>query len=193
MRLNRYVTTTLALAAFAAPALAHPGHTDTQSIAAGLLHPISGIDHVMVMIAVGIFAAQLGGRALYLLPLTFMCVMALGGIAGMAGLGLPFVETAIALSVLGMGVTVAMGWRLPIVSAMALVGTFAIFHGFAHGAEMPMQASGYAYGLGFVLATGSLHLAGIGLGIAMQKLPRAHKAVGVLMAAAGIGLIAGWI
>ena len=192
VKLNRLVTAALALALLAAPAVAHPGH-DVSGITAGFMHPLSGIDHVLVMLAVGIFAAQLGGRALYLLPLTFVGVMAIGGAMGMAGFGLPLIEAMIALSVFVMGVTVAMAWRLPVAAAMALVGVFAVFHGLAHGAEMPMQISGYAYGAGFVLATAALHLAGIGLGLGMQKLPRANKLVGVLMTATGIGLLAGWV
>ena len=114
MKLNRLVTAALALALLAAPAVAHPGHVDATGITAGFLHPLSGIDHVLVMLAVGIFAAQLGGRALYLLPLTFVGVMAMGGAMGMAGFGLPLIEAMIALSVFVMGVTVAMAWRLPV-------------------------------------------------------------------------------
>ena len=193
MRLNRFVTTAFALAALVAPASAHTGLGTTHGISAGFLHPVSGIDHMTVMIAVGIFAAQLGGRALYIVPLTFMGVMVMGAGLGMAGIGLPYVEAGIAVSVLVMGVAVAMGWRLPLAAAMALVGAFAIFHGYSHGAEMPLEASGYAYGAGFVLATGLLHLIGIGLGLAMLKLPRLQRAAGVVAAAIGIGLLAGWV
>ena len=193
MRLNRFITTAFALTALAAPASAHTGLGTTNGLSAGFLHPVSGIDHMTVMIAVGIFATQLAPRALYLVPLTFMGVMVIGAGLGMAGISLPFVEAVIAFSVLAMGVAVAMGWRLPLAAAMALVGTFAVFHGYSHGAEMPLEASGYAYGAGFVLATGLLHLIGIGLGLAMLKLPRLQRAIGVVAAAIGVGLLAGWV
>ena len=193
MRLNRLFTTALALAALSAPAFAHTGVGATHGVFAGFTHPFSGIDHVLVMLAVGILAAQLSGRAYYLLPLTFISMMIVGAGLGVGGVALPFVEIGIAVSVLVMGVLVAMGWQLPTAFAMALVGSFAVFHGFAHGAEMPLAASGVAYGAGFVFATGLLHVAGIGLGLAANHLPRARKAVGVLMTAAGFGLLAGWI
>lgn len=193
MKPNRLLIAALSLAAFSAPAFAHTGVGATHGVVVGFTHPFSGIDHILVMLAVGVLAAQLSGRAYYLLPLTFMSMMIVGAGLGVGGVALPFVEIGIAVSVLTMGVLVAMGWQLPTAFAMALVGSFAVFHGFAHGAEMPLAASGVAYGAGFVLATGLLHVAGIGLGLAANHLPRAQKAVGVLMTAAGFGLLAGWI
>ncbi len=193
MKLTRLITITLALAALVVPAFAHPGHLETQGLASGFLHPLSGIDHILVMIAVGVMAAQMGGRGLYLLPASFLAMMVLGGGYGMIGFGLPLVEVMIALSVLVMGVGVAMHWRLPVALAMAVVGGFAVFHGFAHGAEMPRAASGFGYGAGFVFATAALHLVGVALGFALQSLPRLQRASGVLMTAAGVGLLAGWM
>ena len=152
-----------ALVSLATPSLAHPGHLAAQGALHGFMHPLSGVDHLMVMVAVGLFAIQLGGRALYAVPATFMVVMALGGALAVSGVALPFVEIAIALSVLVMGAAVAFGARMNTALAMALVGTFALFHGHAHGSEMPLDASGLAYGLGFMSATAMLHVAGIAL------------------------------
>ena len=150
----------LMLAATAAQA--HTGVGGTAGFAHGFAHPLGGIDHVLVMVAVGLFAAQLGGRALWLVPLSFVSVMMAGGALGMAGVAMPFVEIGIGLSVVVLGLAVAFGLHLPTAAAMALVGLFAIFHGHAHGAEMPESASGLAYGAGFVLATALLHALGIG-------------------------------
>ena len=128
-----------------------------------MTHPVSGLDHICAMIAVGLWAAQRGGRGVWLIPLTFVSVMALGGFLGMAGVSVPFVEEGIVVSVLVLGVLIAAAVRLPLVTSVIVVGLFAIFHGHAHGAEMPQSASGLAYGLGFVMATALLHACGIGL------------------------------
>src|SRR5689334_1037308 len=128
-------------------AYAHVGVGDTSGFVHGFSHPLGGIDHILAMVAVGAFAAHLGGRALWLVPLTFVSVMALAGLAGMAGVGLPYVEIGIAMSVVVLGLVIALRLSLPTVAAMALVGFFAIFHGHAHGAEMPDSASGLAYGV----------------------------------------------
>jgi urease accessory protein len=146
-------------------AYAHTGVGTTSGFAHGFAHPIGGIDHVLAMVAVGLFAAHLGGRALWAVPLSFVTMMVAGGVAGMDGLELPFVEIGIGLSVVVLGAAVAFRLHLPTVAAMALVGLFAIFHGHAHGAEMPETASGFEYALGFVLATAGLHGCGIGLGL----------------------------
>ena len=152
----------LALAPVAA--LAHPGH-EGASLAHGFTHPLGGFDHIVAMVTVGIMAARLGGRALWLVPASFIAAMAAAGVAGIAGVGLPYVEAGIALSVLVLGATVALGLTMPVAAAMALVGFCAIFHGYAHGAEMPQTASGLLYGLGFVAATAMLHGIGIGIGL----------------------------
>lgn len=188
-----------ALAAFAlAPTLAfaHTGVGETHGFSHGFMHPIGGLDHVLAMVAVGIFAANLGGRALWAVPATFVALMAVGGALGISGVDVPFVEVGIALSVVVLGAAVALGWKnWPLGAAMALVGFFAIFHGHAHGAEMPEDASGAAYALGFMLATALLHVVGIGIGIALGKVgtsaPRFTQAVGVLVSVAGVGLLTG--
>src|SRR6516225_12365862 len=152
-----------AATAVAAPtiAFAHPGVGQVHDLAHGFAHPFTGLDHVIAMLAVGVFAAQLGGRALWLVPGTFVAVMAAAGMAGMLGVTIPYVETGIALSVLALGAAIAFAIRVPVAVAMALVGFFAIFHGHAHGTEMPASASGILFGLGFVLATAALHAIGI--------------------------------
>ncbi|MBV9076786.1 MAG: HupE/UreJ family protein [Methylobacteriaceae bacterium] len=179
-------------------AFAHVGVGETGGFAHGLAHPLGGLDHVLAMVAVGLIAAQLGGRAVWLVPASFIAMMVAGGALGMAGVGLPFVEVAIGLSVVVLGLVLALGLNLPVAAAMALVGFFAIFHGHAHGAEMPETASGLAYGSGFVLATALLHVAGIALGLAIgragagDRLPIARFA-GVAMSVAGLALLGGLI
>jgi urease accessory protein len=144
-----------------------PGHT--HGFANGLAHPLTGLDHICAMVAVGLWAAQRGGRALWLVPSVFVLVMILGGAMGMAAVPVSFVEPGIAASVLVLGVLIAAAVRLPLPVSAVLVGVFAIFHGYAHGAEMPGSVSGLAYGLGFVAATASLHLLGIGLGLLARR------------------------
>src|SRR5260370_22372941 len=148
----------------------HIGVGDAVGFVHGFTHPISGIDHILAMVAVGLFAVQVGGRALWLVPLAFVAMMGVGGAFGMIGANLPFVEIAIGLSVVVLGVAVAVGLHLPTAGAMALVGFFAIFHGHAHGAEMPAIAAALEYGLGFVLARATLHASGIGLGLLIGRL-----------------------
>ncbi|MFD2192364.1 HupE/UreJ family protein [Pistricoccus aurantiacus] len=174
------------------PALAwaHVGPGHPGGLAQGLLHPLLGIDHLVAMVAVGLWAAQCGGRALWALPLSFMAVMLLGGLIGMAGIAMPFIEPGIVASVLVLGLLIAAAVRLPLVASSALVGLFAVFHGHAHGAEMPATASGLAYAIGFVLATGVLHCCGIGLGLFTKRLagPRLAQYAGVTIAAFGLYL-----
>lgn len=161
-----------AILVFAVPsaAYAHTGAGDTHGFIHGLMHPISGVDHILAMVAVGLFAAHLGGRALWLVPASFVTVMAFAGVAGAAGIPIPFVETGIALSVIALGLMVAFEIQLPTAAAMVLVGFFAIFHGHAHGAELPEGSSGLAYGAGFMMATASLHALGVGMGILLGRL-----------------------
>lgn len=188
----------LALTFICTPAFAHTGRGDTVGFFRGFLHPFSGVDHVLAMVAVGLFAASLGGRALWLVPLSFVSMMAFGGAMGMAGVSLPFVEIGIGLSVVVLGTAVAAGFDLPVATAMALVGFFAIFHGHAHGAEMPQTASGLEYGSGFVIATATLHAIGIGLGIAIGSLSLTFRrsilqTAGAGMALAGVAILAGYV
>jgi urease accessory protein len=156
-------------------ALAHPGLPGhAHDLANGFLHPLGGIDHVLAMVAVGLFAAQLGGRALWLVPASFVAMMAAAGLAGMSGVGLPLTEVGIASSIIVLGGAVALRLAIPVAAAMALVGFFAIFHGYAHGLETPETASGLLYGLGFVAATAMLHALGIGIGLAVGRLDTGH-------------------
>jgi urease accessory protein len=191
----------LQLAAFAlclAPtaALAHTGIGDTSGFAHGLMHPLGGLDHLLAMILVGLFAYQLGGRALWLVPVTFLAVMALVGFLAVAEIPVPFIEIGIALSVVVLGTIVAFGVKPPVAAAMAIVGLFAIFYGHAHGAEMPMDVSGVAYGLGFMLATALLHLAGIGVSFLIGMTARwlgdnVYRTAGGLASLAGIAILVG--
>jgi urease accessory protein len=176
-------------------ASAHVGVGDSSGFAHGFFHPLSGIDHILAMVAVGMLAANLGGRALWAVPLSFVSMMAIGGALGVLAVAVPLVETGIGLSVVVLGAAVALGWKWP-VAAVALVGFFAIFHGHAHGSEMPVAATGLVYGIGFMLATALLHAAGIGLGLGVARLgsrfaPRAIQASGAIMAIAGIGVLMG--
>jgi urease accessory protein len=161
---------TIAVPTLAVPTIAwaHPGH-EGAGFVHGLLHPLGGVDHILAMVAVGLFAARLGGRALWLVPASFVTAMALAGAAGMTGFALPYVEAGIALSILVLGAAIALETAMPVAAAMALVAFFAVFHGYAHGAEMPETMSGLAYGGGFLAATAALHAAGIGLGLLIGR------------------------
>jgi urease accessory protein len=174
-------------------ALAHPGLPGhTHDLANGFLHPLGGIDHVLAMVAVGLLAAQLGGRALWLVPASFVAMMAVAGLAGMSGVGLPLTEVGIASSIIVLGGAVALRLAIPVAAAMALVGFFAIFHGYAHRLETPAMASGLLYGLGFVAATAMLHGLGIGIGLAVGRLEagRGRRLVRIAgSAAAVIGVV----
>jgi urease accessory protein len=188
------------LALFLAPtaALAHTGAGDTSGFMHGFMHPLGGLDHQLALILVGIFAYQLGGRALWLVPLTFVGIMAFGGFLGIAGISVPFIEIGIALSVVVLGAIVAFGVKVPVAVAMGLVGLFAIFHGHAHGSEMPMDASGLEYGLGFMFATAVLHAAGIGIGVLIGMTSKSlgnnvYRVAGGLASVAGVAILIGVI
>jgi urease accessory protein len=153
-------------------ASAHPGH-DGAGLVHGFMHPLGGYDHIIAMVAVGALAARLGGRALWLVPASFVAAMTVAGLAASAGAALPYVETGILASVLVLGAVAVFGVAMPVGAAMGLVGFFAVFHGYAHGLEMPETASGLAYGAGFVAATAMLHVVGIGLGLMIGQSRRA--------------------
>ncbi|WP_342154722.1 HupE/UreJ family protein [Methylorubrum sp. SB2] len=158
-------------------AFAHPGHGEAMGWAAGFAHPVGGADHILAMVAVGLIAGLVGGRALWLLPASFLSMMTLGAGLAMAGLDLPFVEPAILASVAAFAVMAVCARLIPLAALAGLVGAFAVFHGAAHGAEMPETASGLAYGLGFLAATALLHAAGLAAGLALTwVLPRAGAA-----------------
>lgn len=177
-------------------AQAHTGQGDASGFVHGFSHPFSGLDHILAMVAVGLFAAQRGGKALWLIPLSFVGMMAVGGALGVYGVGLPMVELGIAASVIVLGTAVALRVNLPVAAAMGLVGFFAIFHGHAHGAEMPVDAAGLTYALGFMLATAILHCiglaAGLGIGfVANDRVPAFSRIAGGAMAVAGVGILTG--
>jgi urease accessory protein len=180
---------TLALAAlclFAGTASAHTGAHTATGFAGGLAHPLLGLDHLLAMIAVGLWAAQQGGRARWAVPAAFVGAMALGGVLAWSGVTLPQVETAIAFSALVLGLLVATQQRWAVAPGMAIAAVFALFHGYAHGLEMPQGASPVPYGLGFMLATVFLHGAGIVGSLAGRH---AMRLAGFGIAASGAALL----
>lgn len=190
----------LALAAAALPAVAsaHPAIGEAAGFSHGFTHPISGLDHILAMVMVGVFAFQLGGRATWLVPATFVLVMALGGGLGVAGINVPFVETGIALSVVVLGAAIALNVKAPLAAALGTVGLFALFHGHAHGAEMPENVTGVAYAAGFMIATTLLHIAGLALGNIVGRAGERQgafvtRAAGSIAAISGVGILAGLI
>lgn len=171
---------------------AHTGG-DVGGFASGFAHPVRGLDHVVAMVAVGLWGAFLGMPALWALPVVFPMVMALGGALGILGMPLPAVETAIALSGVVLGLLVAFAVRAPVWVAAVLVGLFAVFHGHAHGTELPGAANPFAYGIGFVVATGLLHLSGIALGALTGSASGRVivRGLGAAIAAAGFAFLFG--
>ncbi|HTN64109.1 MAG TPA: HupE/UreJ family protein [Devosia sp.] len=183
---------------FPTAAFAHPDISHAAGLLHGFEHPLGGIDHILAMVAVGIFAFGLGGRALWLVPLSFVGMMVVGFLLGADGLNLPFVELGIALSSVVIGGAAALGRPMPVVGAMVLVGIFALFHGHAHGAEMPASSGGALYAAGFVAATALLHSAGIGAASAISRLVGTHgrliaRIAGGALALGGFGVALGWL
>ena len=165
----------------------------SRRLIAGFSHPILGWDHVAAMVAVGLWGAFLGSPSIWILPVVFPLVMAFGAVAGIVGLPLPAVETGIALSAVVLGLMIAFAVKSPIWVAAAIVGAFAIFHGYAHGTELPATVNAFAYAVGFVIATGLLHMLGIGLGL-LVKWPAGRVAVrgaGGIISLAGIAFLTG--
>ncbi len=185
----------IAGAASGSVAFAHTTAGTAVGLVSGLRHPISGLDHVLAMVAVGIWGAQLGRTAIWVLPVAFPLVMSIGGVLGVRGVPLPGVEFGIAASALALGVMIALAARPPLWLAAALVGAFAIFHGYAHGAELPHAAQPLAYGIGFVLATGMLHATGIAIGVLQRwrEGSRALRFAGAGIAIAGVYLLSGLV
>ncbi len=169
-------------------ALAHPQAGEAKGFLTGFRHPISGLDHVLAMVAVGLWGAQLGSPAIWLLPVAFPMVMAFGGMLGLMGVPLPGVEYGIAASAILLGAVVLFEMRPPLAVAAVLVGVFAIFHGHAHGTELPPGESGMLYSIGFVIATGCLHGVGISIGVVHRWLwgQRMLRVAGALVAAGGV-------
>ena len=187
-RLTTHLTAGTALALLPLAASAHPGHQLGYSFNTGFAHPFTGLDHLLAMLAVGFASARMGRRGLWL-PLAFMGCMLLGAVAGVAGLALPAVETSIALSVLALGLMQMLAPRMSTGLGVALTGLFAVFHGMAHGAEMPTHAQALEFFAGFTLATGALHLAGIAVGRLATR-PRLRWVATVAgVGTGGIGLL----
>jgi len=185
MRTITLIVASVALLAFPSPLAAHEGGA-AAGLLSGLLHPISGLDHVLAMLAVGIWGAQMGPPAIWVLPVTFPMIMALGGMLSLVGVPVPGVEIGIGLSALLLGLMVAFEQRPDLRAAAVLVGFFAIFHGYAHGAELPEGQSGVLYSIGFVVSTGTLHASGIGVGL-IHRWDRGKRALRI----AGAGIAAG--
>lgn len=180
---------------FALLVLALPGIANAHVLAGegggflhGFEHPLSGLDHMLAMFCVGLWGAQMGGRSVWSLPIAFPLIMVIGGMMGIAGVPLPAVESGIALSIIVLGAAIAFLWRPPEWLAVLVIGAFAIFHGYAHGAELPTATDPADYALGFVVATGLIHLAGIAVGLGFQRYHGGHlaRAVGGLIGLGGV-------
>ncbi|MGC2458071.1 MAG: HupE/UreJ family protein [Gallionellaceae bacterium] len=170
-------------------AFAHPGH-DVSGFAAGLTHPFSGLDHLLAMVAVGLWAAQGGGRKIWLLPATFMTMLAVGAGIAMQWQALPLVEAGIAASVLALGLLTALSLQLPALLSVAIIALFGLLHGYAHGLELPESAAPAEYALGFLAATATLHLSGIAAGIATrQRYAQLSRLAGSAIAISGAYLL----
>lgn len=178
--------------AFAGPAMAHTGVGAAHGFSAGLLHPLFGLDHVLAMVAVGLWAGLVGGKARLAYPLAFVAMMVVAGLWGMSGAALPGVEIGIAVSVIALGLAVALKATPPLAAGAAACAIFAIFHGHAHGAELPDGAGAFGYAAGFVLATAALH--GVGLALAemlAQRAPLLARVAGGGLVLAGVAILAG--
>jgi urease accessory protein len=178
-------------AAVSTPALAHGEAHAFSGLAAGFLHPLGGFDHMLAMLAVGLFASVLGGRALMAVPASFLLMMLAGGVLGLTGVALPSAEVGIAASVVALGAIVASGRSWAVSTGTVLVGFFALFHGYAHGAEMPADAGAIPYGVGFLLASTTLHLVGIGIGNLTAHNRKVVRSTGMAIALAGLEMVLG--
>jgi len=188
--IKRSVLVATSLAA-TTPALAHTGHETVSGVLAGLAHPLTGPDHMLAMVSVGLFAAVLGGRALWALPASFVGMMLVGGALGMTSLAVPAIEFGIAMSIVVLGAGVTWGRQWPVQAAAALVGVFAVFHGYAHGAEIPVGSDAVIYSLGFALATALLHGAGIVAGRISLGRPGVMRLAGAAVTVTGIAIALG--
>lgn len=175
----------------AMPALAHTGHHSASGFLAGFSHPLGGLDHVLAMVGVGLFAVLLGGQALWALPASFIAMMLMGGALGLTGTEIPAVEFGITASVITLGALVSLRRKWPVGAAMALVGAFAVFHGYAHGAEIPAGVGVTLYSLGFTLASMLLHGLGIAFGAVTARQAHVGRLAGAAVAVAGIVLLVG--
>lgn len=187
MHIRNFALIALTIAAPAAWAHGQGLHTHDAGLIAGMLHPFSGLDHLLAMVAVGLWAAQQGGRALWVLPASFVGAMAVGAMLGMTGIAIAGLETGIALSVLALGALVTLRRHMLLPLAAALTGLFALFHGVAHGQEMPLAASPWGYGLGMLAATALLHGAGVLAGCKLRQLYLGMA--GAAISLAGLGML----
>jgi urease accessory protein len=180
---------TLAAATLApAVAFAHAGHGEHSGFIHGFMHPVTGLDHILAMVTVGILAYQIGGRALWAVPATFLAIMAVGGALGVAGVSFYFVEPGIAASVVVLGLIVALALKPPVALAMALVAVFAVFHGYAHGIEAPLDGSAAAFGAGFLVATALLHAFGVAFGMLVGRIAESQGQIGYRLAGSAVAL-----
>jgi urease accessory protein len=184
----------LGLLAASTSAMAHTGHGLTTDWMAGLIHPFSGADHLLTMVAIGFWARQIGGKGLWLLPLSFLGCMVLGALLAAGGMVLPYAETAVQAGLLAIGfsLTISAGW-MKALPAAAAAGFFAVFHGYLHGVEAGSGSDGLAYGLGFLTSTAALHFVGLLMGLASFREKRAvlAKTFGAMCAGVGLYLMAG--
>jgi urease accessory protein len=168
------------------PAVAHLIQPGAAGFGSGFAHPLTGPDHFLAMFAVGLWGAQMGGRSIWTLPVAFPLIMVVGGVLGLAGVPLPGIEIGIALSIIALGSAIAVAWHPAEWVALCLIAVFAICHGYAHGAELPQAADPADFAIGFVLATGMIHLLGIGVGLVLQK-PYGGRLACALGALIGLG------
>lgn len=193
-KIQKYLAVSLVALFVPTLAYAHPGHGDISGIMYGLAHPLLGADHLLTMVAVGVLAQRLGRTALWLSPAAFLSLMVVGELLGVSGISLTFSEAIIALSVVILGGMIAFNVRLPTIVAAAAIGGFALFHGYAHAIEMPLDTGGLTYAAGFLVSTATLHGVGICLAILSAKISRNFgpsfiRLSGGLTAAAGIGFL----
>jgi len=192
MRLNSVLLGLAAALLIAGPADAHTGLHVGFSFTSGFAHPLGGLDHLLAMFAVGLLAAQLGGRAVWLVPSAFVAMMLAGALIGFSGVEIPGIELGIALSTVAIALPVALALGMPAPVAMAYVGVFALFHGFAHGAELPEGGAAAPYMLGFAISTALIHAAGIAVGIAGSRLAKSAvpgRIAAACVAAVGLVLV----
>lgn len=190
-KLSTAALVTLAITAFSTAASTHVGDHSNMTFAEGLAHPFTGLDHLLAMVAVGLWASQLGRSAIWLLPVTFPLFMAIGAAFGIGGAELPWMEIAIAGSVLMLGVAVALALRPSLVISAALIALFALVHGYSHGVELPASVSALTFGVGFVASTLVLHAIGVAIGLFANRAPIRYVArtVGAAIAALGVFLL----
>lgn len=189
-KLSASILSAIFLLGTSTTAFAHPGH-NVSGFAAGLMHPFSGLDHLLAMVAVGLWAAQGGGKKIWVLPATFMSMLAVGAGAAMIWQSLPLVEAGIAVSVLALGLLVSLSLQLPAILSVAITAIFGLLHGYAHGLELPGSAAPAEYALGFLAATAALHLGGIVMGVVTrEKHAMLARMLGVAIACCGTYLLA---